>query len=232
MLAQAPNAPALQARAQTAKCSAGSHAGQAVQETALLKVNGRPHGKTPYLKSGDRVGTSSLGKATVCLRVGSTNCELAAGTDLFLLPSPGALASLIAGRITCSTHAGTNKKWDVETKEQTIKLGSLGISKPERRILGNLGEETVSAASGADLFSVAIQQNNTTVKVRRGLAVVARRGNLGNGVVVSRDKQVTVAPKQDPSEPSKIQLNAKERQAFADLQVSLLFFRDTKGPAT
>jgi Tol biopolymer transport system component len=198
---------------------------------AYLKIGGQPSKtKTRYLKPGQRIGTTSHGNATVCLRLGSTHCDLAAGTDMRLLPSAGTLALLKAGQITCSTRVVKDKGWTIKTNKQTIKLGALGLQSGARHGLGALLSAGLSAASGGHLLSVSVGGNKATVKVRRGLTVVARDDNLKNGVVVGRDKQVTVSSNQDPPNASAIHLNTAERRAFAELQATLPPLRDKTPP--
>jgi TolB protein len=232
---QTPSAPAhpthIRITASRGHCSAGSHTGQAVQTTAYLKVDGKPSKtKSRFLRPGQRVGTTGHGNATVCLRLGSTHCDLAAGTDMRLLPSASTLALLQAGQITCSTRVVKDKGWTIKTKKQTIKLGALGLSSRARHGLAAVLESGLAAASSGHLLSVSVRANRTTVKVRRGLTVVARDESLKNGVVVGRDKQVTVSSTQDPPDATAIHLNAAERRAFADLQATLPPLRDKTPP--
>jgi Tol biopolymer transport system component len=230
-LTGAPSAPAGATRTAKVECSPGSHAGQAVQKTVYLKVNGkRPPDGRAYLKSGDRVRTTALGTARICLQAGGTTCDLEAGTRVQVLPSSSELALLSAGSITCKTRAGKPIQRDFKTAAQTIKLNALGLA---NRGDGGRAAAIRSADPVADeghLFSIAVRGRRTVVKVRRGATVVSRLGNLPKAVVVGLKEQVVVSAAQDPSQPSTIQLTTHESRTFQQLQELLPPVRDQSKP--
>lgn len=231
-LVYASSGPAGRAVATKIKCSPGSHVGQAVQKTSYLIVNkSRADGGRKYLKGGEQVGTTTRGTATICLRPGGTVCELAANTNLKILPSRTAIARLTAGSVTCKTSGGQQIKKDFETKAETIRLGTSGVSTVGSSALRAAGTDRVAAgASTGNLLSIAVGANGTVIKVGRGATVVARRNRLRAGVVLGRQEQVVVPKNDDPSQPGSIKLSDKERKQFAQLNALLPPVRDTTPP--
>lgn len=221
-LGHAPSAPARESHATKVECSAGGHAGQAVQKTEFLKVNDkRLSAGRVYLRRGDRLRTTSRGTATICLQAGGATCRLEAGTRIRVLPSGNALASLSEGSITCKMRALT-RTWDFETKTQLVRFGS--------HTSASLLHHGAAPTGAGHLFSITFRRAGATVKVRRGATIVALQGRLSSGVVVGRQEQVVAQGAQDPRQPAPIRLTTKERRAFAQLQALLPPVRDNTPP--
>ena len=229
-LAHPAGAPARQLHTEKVECSFGDHAGQAVQKTEYVKVNdARTHDGRAYLKRGDRVKTTDRGTGMVCLRAGNTTCQLDAGTRIRIRPSDKALARLNAGSITCKSQSGKRTPFAVETESLTIGLDALGPQKEVQRGLEGAAANAAEGSSG-HLFSVAIRSGHTTVKVGRGVTLVARRTHIANAVVVGREKQVVALGAKDPNQPAPLKLSTKERRTFARLQQLLPPIRDKRPP--
>jgi Tol biopolymer transport system component len=215
-LVQTPSAPARRSdAAQTlAKCSAGSHAAQIVRATAFLTFGGKRSDKRDaYLTPGQRVGTTSQGQGKLCLRGADATCTLAESTDLKLMPAEGALALLKSGEVRCVARKG--RRWTMRTPNHTITLAALKRLSPDR------GLASTEAGPGGQLFAVVVRGNKTTVKVKRGLTLVSRRGDEQAAVALGRAQQVTMVGATAPPNPTKIALTDAERRAFAQLQATL-----------
>ncbi len=207
-------APLRQGGSAKLACSPGTHTGQAVRELDHLKLRGKRVTTPEFVRDGDWVKTTEGGAGKLCLREGATVCELGAMTQLQVRPPKrdSVLVYLVSGNVSCSSSGEAFRHF--ETRFQLVKLNDLGLEESPlvaRRTAGG-------AASGGNVFSLAVRNKRTTVKVRRGATVVARLGNLAKAVVLGREQQVAVPVGRDPSQPGQIRLTSAERRTFRELE--------------
>jgi Tol biopolymer transport system component len=204
----APPSPRAAPQLQSARCTPGS-----VQQVHYrLTVAGRlPRSKNALVRRGDWIHTDPTGAADLCLQGGRVTCRVWPDSFIQVLPPKAAGVLLRAGgrgTVSCSATAGARSK-QIVTGGQTITLGDLDASRTPAG---------AQAASTGNLFSITVRGGLTTVKVRRGATIVARRGTLRSAVVLGRDEQVATAKGHAPGDPTTVRLTAAEARVLNRLE--------------
>jgi Tol biopolymer transport system component len=204
----APPSPRAAPQLQSARCTPGS-----VQQVHYrLTVAGRlPRSKNALVRRGDWIHTDPTGAADLCLQGGRVTCRVWPDSFIQVLPPKAAGVLLRAGgrgTVSCSATAGARSK-QIVTGGQTITLGDLDASRTPAG---------AQAASTGNLFSITVRRGLTTVKVRRGATIVARRGTLRSAVVLGRDQQVATAKGHAPGDPTAVKLTAAEARVLNRLE--------------
>jgi Tol biopolymer transport system component len=204
------------------ECSPGTNAGKAVEERSKVFVNGRVLDEgVRALTPGARVKTSSRGTGVICLRQGNWECDLASSTVVRVMPRANIVLTLADGRLTCSTTESAIER-RIRTPGSRLLLGG-GVRSQFA------GGKTVAAAGG-QLFSIGFLNRRTTVKVRRGVGVLASTNTLRTAVVLGRDKQAAVPLGRDPLTPTPISLTPAERATFKEREHALPAVTDYTRP--
>jgi Tol biopolymer transport system component len=198
--------PIRDALAADGECSP-SKVGQVIRRSYAVRVRGQDISKA-FVGKGDWMRTDGDGYAVLCLRKGSTTCEVGGGTILRVGPpkkkkkkkkkmKTGQVLLYVSRAddpLSCETSAGGSKY--IETPGTIITFTD-------------------------PVFSIAVGRKQTLVKVRRGAAVVARKGKLSRGVTLGSSQRVSVPTGRDPLKPTTFRLSTlppPERQALRRLE--------------
>jgi hypothetical protein len=169
-------------------CSAKKF-GMAVTNISFLRINGHQRYSAP-LHAGDRLLTSPIGQATVCLKLKTSTCTLLGASKARVNPKKGVAFRLNAGEVQCDTKSGTERDWTSPTAKITV---------------------------GDPSFAIVVRKGQTTVKVLHGLVEVTGQSGSGAVVAVSANQQSTVLAQGDPAAPGLLQLTPNEQAVFKKL---------------
>ena len=194
-------APAREARASAVACP--GKVGQAVRLLDEVHVRGELISPNTPVANGDWMKTDDDGFARLCLKKGSTTCDIGGGTLLRIGPPKKGkkrkdkrillFVSRAESALTCETSSGSMKV--IATPGRIVRVKD-------------------------PLFSITVGKRRMVVKVQRGAAVVARTNALHRGVTLGRSKRVVVPAGRDPLKPTTFALAAlpaRERQSFQAL---------------
>lgn len=169
-------------------CSAKKF-GMAVTNISFLRINGHQRYSAP-LHAGDRLATSPIGQATVCLKLKTSTCTLLGASKARVNPKKGVAFRLNIGELQCDTKSGTERDWTSPTSKITV---------------------------GDPSFAIVVRKGQTTVKVMHGLVEISGQSGSGAVVAVAANQQSTVPAHGDPTAPSLLQLTPKEQAVFKKL---------------
>jgi hypothetical protein len=160
------------------------------------------------LYAGDVLKATEHGYVEFTIRVGAkvANCRTVPDDGVVVVrPSAAVFMDFRSGASFCGTPASPGEKFM------------------------NVGPKAKLETSDP-VFEVTVTPKTSVIKVRRGSAVVTKKGKREKAVVAGRNQQVVVAAGGDPLQPKPITLTRPEQRALSSLEGLLPAIRDTTPP--